>query len=301
MADSPSSPPAGNDGYGWPREETSDQELQTLTRNLARIDLSGLALTQIAVGQEHAVFTSERDELADMVVKITRPGGYGILMEASPDGLKIGWRRGSAREYLQRITRQNRVFADTVELLGWTPQRSDTGANWPSIVSAQRFRAGSPPTATEIRDLMTPLGFVQVPPAAVSLAYLRDHVFYSNAYNILASDCRSANFVKGPEGLAVIDVIVQRPVGALRHLLRQLLGLRLDPVQVASELEALCRELPLGRNRTLRASRLIEDLGGEGPTLTALKIAAVRYARGESGHDLMRHLETHAEASAGRG
>jgi hypothetical protein len=275
MADSPSSPSAGIDGYGWPIAESSEQELQILTRHLARIDLADLALTQIAVGQEHAVFTSEREDLTDMVVKITRPGGYGILMEANPDGKMIGWRRGSAREYLQRITRQNRVFADTVELLGWTPQRSDTGANWPSITIAQRFRAGSPPTATEIRDLMKSLDFIHVPAVAVSLAYLRDHVFYSSAHNILVSDCRSANFVNGPEGLAGIDVIVQRPVAALRHLLRQLLRLRLESVQVASELESLCLEFPVGRNRTVRASRFIEDLGGEGPTLTALRIAAV--------------------------
>lgn len=279
----------------------TNQELKTLTRHLAQVDTFTLALTRITAGQEHEVFTSGCKDFADMVIKITRPGGYGILMEASSDGNKIGWRRGSPSEYLRRVIRQNRVFDDTVVILGWTPQRNDTGADCPCIVSAQRFRAGSPPANAEITDLMTRLEFLQVPPAAVSLSYLRDHVFYSPKHNILVSDCRSANFVKGPEGLAVIDVIVQRPAKVLRHLLRQLLGLRLNPAQIADDLETLCRELPIGRNRTMRVSRLIEDLGGDGATLTDLRIAAVKYARGELGHNhLMQHLETHADASAGQ-
>ena len=303
MADPEPLPSPETDGYGWPQLEgigpSSIQDTQVLADFFDRIALPDLRLTEIAKGQEHTVFTSDREDLANMVVKVTRPGGYGIIMEASDDSAKIGWRRGSAREYLQRIARQNRVFADTVEILGWAPQRRDTGANWPCIISTQRFRAGTPPGAAEITGYMDRLGFVKVPSAAVSLAYLKEHVFYAPEHNILVSDCRSANFVKAAEGLAVIDVIVQRPTKVLRHLLRQLLGLRLDGGRIASDIEELCRVLPVGRKRTMSIAQLIDELGGDGPTLTALRIAAVRYARGEAEHNLRERIEAHADASAG--
>lgn len=303
MADSEPPPFSETDGYGWPTRDgkvgASIKETQLLAESFDRIELADLRLTAIATGQEHSVFTSDREDLTDVVVKITRPGGYGIIMDGTDGSDKISWRRGSAREYLQRIVRQNKVFADSVEILGWAPQRHETGASWPCIVSTQRFRAGTPPSTSEIHAYMHDLGFERVPPDAVSLAYLREHVFYAPAHNILVSDCRSANFVKAAEGLAVIDVIVQRPAKALRHLLRQLLGLRLDAERVFRDLEDLSRGIPIGRKRTMRIAQFIDDLGGEGPALTALRIAGVSYARGESGHGLRERIQAHAEASAG--
>jgi hypothetical protein len=299
----PVSADSGADRYGWPSAPTggsvSRNEQQQLIESLNRLSKDDLQLEHLATGQEHAVFTSTRPEMRDLVVKITRPGGYGILMDARKGESTIGWRRGSPREYLERVARQNRVFADTVQILGWISQPAETGADWPCIVSTQLFRAGEPPKSEEIAAYLLSHGLISVPAVAVTLSYLKEQVYYSPEHNLLVSDCRRANFVKAPEGLAVLDLIVQRPTGCLRHLLRQLLGHSFDIAQVRSELDQVCAALPVGRERNIRVAQIIEDLGGDDPTLASLRIAAVRYAQGESNHALEACLDAHARSSAG--
>ncbi|EIP96522.1 hypothetical protein OpiT1DRAFT_00939 [Opitutaceae bacterium TAV1] len=290
------------DGYGWPQGESSrtaaEEDARIASSLLDPIELRELQLTHLATGQEHAVYSSTLKKFADKVIKITRPGGYGIIMEAKPGADVIGWRRAGIREYLQRVIRQNRVFADNIEILGWIRQKNENGALSMCLVTAQKFRAGTPPGQEEIQDYMKSLGFSRVPPAMITLDYLKAHSFYAGSHNLLVSDCRSANFVKADDGLAVIDVIVQRPTGHLRQLLRECLGLRLDGAQIKQQLDQLVRSTPAGRERAKQAVRLVEDLGGPTPSLTALRIAAVRYARGESCHDLDACLEAHAEAAS---
>ena len=231
------------------------------------------------------------------MIKITRPGGYGIILEAKPGNQHIGWRRATVREYLQRLHRQQRVLADTVEILGTVLQRNEQGAAVPGIVTAQKFRAGTPPLPEEISAYMQALGFLHVPMGLIALKYLSDFSYYSAPHNLLVSDCRSANFVKAENGLAVIDVIVQRPTGQLRQLLRQSLGIRVDGDQLKTQLDRIIAKAANSRARAIQAARLIEELGGPIATLTPLRIAAVRYVRGEADHDLSGRIRAHAEAA----
>lgn len=205
------------DVYGWPQNEpaapASAAELKIVSSILPAVDLAGLKLTHLATGQEHFVHTSSLPLYQDKVIKITRPGGYGIILDAKVGDARIDWRRATVREYLQRLHRQKRVLSDTVEILGTTLQQNDQGATVIAIVTAQKFRAGTPPSNEEIRGYMLSLGFAHVPEAMITLTYLKNFSFYSAVHNLLISDCRSANFVKADGGLAVIDVIVQRPKG----------------------------------------------------------------------------------------
>lgn len=151
-------PPSLVDAYGWPQGlkvgATAADEAEVLGSLLDYVEQGELQLTHLARGQEHTVYISALEKLADRVVKITRPGGYGIIMETKPGARVIGWKRA-------------------------------------------------------------------------------------------------------------------------------------------------IESLPAGRERTLAAVRLIENLGGPEPTLNALRIAAVRHMRGESG-DLAASLEVHAAAAFGR-
>jgi len=289
------------DAYGWPQDESSPPssaaEVKIVSSILPEIELRGLELTPLATGQEHFVYTSTLPKRVDQVIKVTRPGGYGLIMEAKPGDRVIGWRRATIREYLQRVRRQNRVLDDTAEVLGTTLQRNEHGATVPGIVTAQPFRSGTPPPQDEIHAYMQALGFSHVPGRMISLKYLSGFSFYSGAHNLLVSDCRSANFVKTASGLDVIDVIVQRPAGQLRQLLRQSLGLRLDGEQFKKQLDQIIEKSAPGRNRSIQAAKLVEDLGGPPDTLTKLRVAAVHYVRGEANHSLDARIEAHAEAA----
>lgn len=289
------------DIYGWPQNApaspASAAELKIISSILPAIDLAGLKLTHLATGQEHLVFTSSLPRYRDKVIKITRPGGYGIILEAKVGDIRIDWRRATIREYLQRLHRQKHVLSDTVEILGTTLQQNEQGATVIAIVTAQKFRAGTPPSNEEIRDYMLGLGFDQVPGAKITLTYLKNFSFYSAVHNLLISDCRSANFVKADGGLAVIDVIVQRPKGHLRQLLRHSLGVRLDGAQLRNQLDYVIATAPPGRQRNVQAAQLVEDLGGPTATLTELRIAAVRYVRRDAGHNFTAAVEAHAEAA----
>lgn len=96
------------------KSDSTAAELRILSTHWPNVDMAALQLTYVATGQEHDVYVSALRDHADDAIKVTRPGGYGIVMLVEPRATKIGWRRGSPRQYLERLARQNQVFSALV-------------------------------------------------------------------------------------------------------------------------------------------------------------------------------------------
>lgn len=107
-----------------------------------------------AGGREHdLIFQPETERW----LKYTKPGLAGYTVDWDADG-RPSLRNALPREYFERLTRQNDLFQDDIQLVGvW---RDGTGG-W-RIVTSQPHVRGRRATMEEISEGMKALGFVQM-------------------------------------------------------------------------------------------------------------------------------------------
>lgn len=105
-------------------------------------------------GREHDVFFQSETE---RWLKYTKPGLAGYTVDWDADG-RPSLRNALPREYFERLTRQNDLFQDDIELVGiWR----DGAEGW-RIVTSQPHVRGRRATMEEISEGMKALGFVQM-------------------------------------------------------------------------------------------------------------------------------------------
>ncbi len=158
-------------------------------------------------GVEHAVF---HDDITGRWLKITKPGKcgkahyiYGEEEVGVPSALILD--DALPLDYLERLRLANTNFGDNLCLHGVI--QSEAG---PQLVISQRHVPGEMATTEQIARYFTDNGFTRV----------NEKTFYNSRENLLVSDAHSGNMLRIAGGIIVaIDMIVQRPSGALRRTL----------------------------------------------------------------------------------
>jgi hypothetical protein len=149
---------------------------------------------------EHQVFYRESDSRA---VKLTHPGTFGVTPD--PKGAQ---RAATPLFYLHRLALMNRVFGSGLRLEGIMLGKSliiGVAGDQPSIAVSQpwiRAADAKRPHASnsEIAEFMGSLGFVQLSRSYYGWQRRED------AITIL--DARPDNFIKSPEGVVPIDLVI---------------------------------------------------------------------------------------------
>ncbi|MGA2867446.1 MAG: hypothetical protein ABSF95_23475 [Verrucomicrobiota bacterium] len=149
---------------------------------------------------EHEVFYRQSD---DRAVKRTYPGTFGVTPE--PKGVQ---KHATPAFYLQRLDLMNRVFHSDLRLEGVALGRSlliGAKGEQPSMVISQPWiRAADPsrphPSRLEIAEFMESLGFTRQ-----ANAY---YGWHRKEDGISIIDARPDNFVKSPEGVVPIGLVI---------------------------------------------------------------------------------------------
>lgn len=135
-------------------------------------------------------------------LKFTKPSaaGYVVSFESGKPALE----NATPLEYLDRLTIQNEIFADTVSFLGVSGERFN-----PRMVTIQKDIPGVEASDEQIIHMMTEgMGFTRLPP--------RFYAGYENSLSFIRGDVavfdlRPANVVLTPDGFIVpIDSIPVR-------------------------------------------------------------------------------------------
>ena len=136
-------------------------------------------------GAEHRVYADERQR---KVFKVTNPNRSGMTFVNGEPAAAL------PSEYLLRWIHHNELFGDDVQFEGIVENPSGI-----SLVVSQQWVTGAPPTAEQIADHMTELGFTRVG---------EGDDYYRAADQIAVLDCHELNFILGIDGeVYAIDVI----------------------------------------------------------------------------------------------
>lgn len=156
-----------------------------------------------------------------LVFKTTYPGRYGWVAtmdyrfnkRTQEDEPYIGMGDATPFEYLDRLSLQNSVFADDIQLLGcWIE------AEGLVIATSQPAIHGESPAPAEILACMIALGFERIPgiPANSEDCFS----FYRRRDQVAAFDAHNGNFVRLLSGLIVpIDLVMVRADDAMHDYL----------------------------------------------------------------------------------
>ena len=152
-----------------------------------------------------------KDEPRDRYIKLTKPNCFGLTVgaewfiaeECEEADLKPALRGAMPPEYLERLSLQNEVFGDAIELLGIVDKRQAM-----HVVTAQPVIRGEATSFGEIAFFMEELGFLQLGEVSVgregALSFLRPDD------GIAAFDCHPANFLSNGAHVFPIDALLVR-------------------------------------------------------------------------------------------
>ncbi len=150
--------------------------------------------------------------------KTTHPGKCGVGVEFHYDPLPpflitgISGRELLPSEYIDRLILHNREFGDDIRLEGYFD------APEPALVISQPDITGSPATASEMREQMYELGFIQLPGLNVGKA--GSISFYHPGKRIALFDAHPGNFFNvGRMTLPVDGIILKVGEDAEHHWL----------------------------------------------------------------------------------
>lgn len=170
-------------------------------RLLPASHFAGLAQFPLATG-EHEVFHRPADQRA---LKRTYPGTFGIAMDQRGQPTVA-----TPRFYFQRIELINAIFGSEVRLEGVTLAQSpfhDAPDLQPAIVTSQpwiydELPEQPHPTAAEVEQFFRSLGFNPQPGSF--------HSWHRASDRMLVVDARVDNFIRSPDGVVPIDLVVLR-------------------------------------------------------------------------------------------
>jgi hypothetical protein len=164
-------------------------EARGLILEVARFPFLGRAPD--AHGHEHEAWFDENES---RWTKATYPNRFGCA-----------WGRtetATAREYLTRLTLQNKYFGDDVQLLALVNTKGRL-----RVLTTQRHVAGTSAGAEEIRIWFCGLGFTRLN-SGNSIAW------YCDKRNLLISDAHEGNVIRTKDGILVpIDLNIIQPAG----------------------------------------------------------------------------------------
>jgi hypothetical protein len=154
---------------------------------------------------EHVIYY---DEAANRAIKHTHPGQFGWVPKLDNDRWTLGI--SQPLDYLKRWRLFNEVFGDDVRLEGVTLLTGPAmiiGAS-PDPVAAvvsQRWHEAldsshAEPDEQEVAEFMIRIGFKDLPKSY--------HGWYRFADGIIVLDARPDNFIKTPNGIAPIDLLL---------------------------------------------------------------------------------------------
>lgn len=146
-------------------------------------------------GEEHRIFRGD-----DFYLKATHSGRYGFTVIATPGGPTLT--HALPGEYLRRLIASNRIFNDSVTLVGVA--RDETGL---VIVTSQPTIIGEGATKEEMITFFAGLHFALVP--GFSAGYRGALTFYRDLDQAAVFDAHPANYLRDRHGVILpIDGVV---------------------------------------------------------------------------------------------
>jgi hypothetical protein len=152
---------------------------------------------------EHEVFFRPSD---NRFVKCTRPGCFGKIK----DTLNGRPRDATPLSYLRRIELMNIVFEDDLVFEGVSfavPRFESKEGKLPYLVISQGLvdmadRESPYPSREEVSEFMETLGF--------SMLANFTYQWYRERDQIVVADAKPPNFIKSPQGIVPIDLLISR-------------------------------------------------------------------------------------------
>ena len=202
--------------------------------------------------EHHAYF----DENSQRWIKVTRadPRGFGLV---EGEGIKSwGTRQATAREYVDRLIEQNRVFGDDIRLHGIYIDK----AGRPHIITSQPDIGGTNADVDEIAEAMKNAGFEEV-------GY---NGYYRERDNLFIGDLHAGNAHMVDGTLVIFDGLPARPSGRfLDQILDDMAGTRadstVDSAEAGMEIPEYEAEFVDGMIGEMRGASNILKAGGAKP------------------------------------